>query len=616
MTAAAALEPLRDGERIFVGSGCGAPQDLLAALAERGARLFDLEIIHILTAGEAPSARREFLESFRHNAFFIGANVRDAVNEGIADYTPVLLSDVPRLFRERRLALDRALIQVSPPDAHGFCSLGVAVDIVRSAVDAARWVAAEVNPLMPRTLGQAFLHVSEIDEFVLASRPVLEVPLREPSAEALAIAELAATLVDDGATIQAGIGEVPQTILGALASKNDLGMHTEMFTDAILRLFESGALTGARKTLLPGKAVASFCMGTRRLYDFVHDNPRFEFCPVEFTNDPAIIAQNARLTAINSALEADLTGQICAESVGERFHSGFGGLVDFTRGAARSPGGKSIIALPSLTSDGARSRIRASLAAGAGVTVSRAEVHYVVTEYGIADLWGKTVRERSLALIQIAHPKFRDQLLEEARRRKLVHPQQIPLPRGWRPYPRKYETTATFRGRLELRFRPIQPTDEELLREFFYSHSEQTILQRYFTAVRHLSHERLQKLVTLDYANDMAIIGLQRHEGRDRIIAVGRYYRDPATNFAEAAFTIHDELQRRGIGTFLLEYLIRIARENGIEGFTASVLPSNHGMLRVFHKAARNLETRTSGDIYELKFAFEDPKPARPRKKP
>lgn len=601
MTAGEALARLRSGMRVFIGSGCAAPQKLVTALAERGRDLFDVEVVHILTFGAAEYARRELLANFRHNAFFIGPNVRDAVNEGVADYTPIFLSDVPALFRRKKIHLDMALVQVSSLDAHGFCSFGVSVDVVKAAVESADFVIAEVNPNMPRTLGDSFVHVSKLDALVQSDLPILEFSLQSPSPESEKIGEFVASLVEDGATLQTGIGEIPSAVMACLSGRHDLGMHTEMFTEAVIPLIESGAINCRRKTLLPGKIVTSFCFGTRKLYDYIHNNPLFEFRPTEFTNDPFEIAQNRKMVAISSAIEVDLTGQSSADSIGDRFYSGFGGQTDFMRGAARAEEGKPILALPSTTRDGTISRICARLKPGSGVVTTRADAHYIVTEFGIAALHGKSVRERALALIHIAHPKFRDELMRQARERKLLHPNQIALPVGLLPYPKKYEMDSTFKGGLKVHFRPILPADETLLRELFYSHSEQTIVNRYLAHICRLSHEQVQKFVTVDYRNDFALVGLVPHEGRERMICVGRYFRNPCGDDGEVAITVHDDFQNRGIGTFLVRTLSKIASENDITAFTANVRTDNHAMLHILQKVAGKLEISQEPDVCRIR---------------
>lgn len=421
VTAAEAVRCVKRRQRVFVGSGAAEPQALVAALAARGGELADNEILHILTLGIAPYSDPCYRSAFRHNAFFIGPNVRAAVAEGRADYTPIFLSEIPRLFRSRRVALDVALIQVSPPDVHGFCSYGVSVDVVKAAAESASVVVAEVNAQMPRSLGDSFIHVDHIDHLVEVDTPLLQSVPAAPDDTALEIGRHVAELIEDGSTLQLGIGAIPNAVLLHLGKKRDLGIHTEMFSDGVIDLIEAGVINCARKTLLPGKVVTSFCMGSERLYQYVDNNPLFEFRTAEFTNDPTVIARNAKMVAINAALEVDLTGQVCADSIGDSFYSGIGGQVDFIRGSARSEGGKPIIVLRSTAKQGAVSRIVPHLHEGAGVVTTRGDVHYVATEYGVADLWGKSVRERALALISIAHPDFRPDLLAEARRRRLIY---------------------------------------------------------------------------------------------------------------------------------------------------------------------------------------------------
>lgn len=423
MSAACAVAAIRSGQRIFVGSNCAEPETLVDALTARADSLTDIEIVHIMTLGRAPYSEACFEKQFHHNAFFIGANVREAVNAGRADYTPIFLSEIPALFRSAQFPLDAALILVSPPDAHGYCSLGVSVDVVKAAAESAACVIAEVNRRMPRTLGDSFLHVSQIDAFVESDYPLLELAPPLQTEVTRAIGQQVAGLIENGSTLQMGIGAIPDAVLACLTDKRDLGIHTEMFSDGLLPLVEAGVVNGRSKTLYPGKIVASFCMGTRALYDFVDNNPSIEFHPTEVVNDPFVIAQNEQMVAINAAIEVDLTGQVCADSIGERFYSGIGGQVDFLRGAARSRGGKPIIVLPSTATlrDGTQvSRIVSNLKPGAGIVTSRGDVHYVVTEWGVAFLHGKSVRERALALAAIAHPDFRDELRAAAQGRHLI----------------------------------------------------------------------------------------------------------------------------------------------------------------------------------------------------
>jgi acetyl-CoA hydrolase len=419
VSAAEAVAAIQSGQRVYLQGGCAVPETLVSALVARHAELRDVEIVHMHTEGPAEYTRPEMAGSFRHNALFVGHNVREAVNAGRADFTPVFLSEAPGLF-ETVLPIDVVLIHVSPPDSGGYCSFGISVDCAKPAALAAKRVIAQVNRRMPRTLGDSFIHVSQIHEVVEEDAELLEVDCLPPNPTALAIAEHVAGLVEDGSTLQTGIGDIPNAVLSALTDHRHLGVHTEMFSDGLMDLIGAGAVDGLAKSYHPGKVVSAFIMGSRRLYDFVDDNAMIEMHPMTFTNDTECIARNDRMVSVNSAIEIDLTGQVCADSIGHQLYSGIGGQLDFIRGAARSKGGRSIIALPSTAKGGEISRIVAELRPGAGVVTTRGDVHFVATEYGVADLHGRTLRERARALIAIAHPAFREQLEADARARHLL----------------------------------------------------------------------------------------------------------------------------------------------------------------------------------------------------
>jgi len=414
VSAEEAVELVRSDNRVYVHEGCGTPLPIIEALVRRAPLLRNVEIVHMLTFGPADYTRPEFERSFRHVGLFIGGNVREAVNDGRADYIPIFLSEIEGLFTSGQMPLDVTIVQTSPPDSHGFLSLGTSIDCGLNAARVARHVIAEVNSQMPRTYGDTFIHVSKVTAIVETNRPLLELKA-EPSTEVQErIAERVASLIPDGATLQTGIGGIPDAVLRFLRDRRDLGIHSEMCTDGIVDLVQCGAITNDRKRLHRGKIVAGFVLGTKRLFEFIHENPIFEFHPTSYVNDPFNIAQNDNMVAINSAIEVDLTGQVCADSIGTRPYSGFGGQVDFVRGAARSKGGRPIIALNSTAKHGTVSRIVPVLSPGAGVVTCRADVHYVVTEHGIAYLHGKTLRQRAEALIAVADPRFRAELYDFA----------------------------------------------------------------------------------------------------------------------------------------------------------------------------------------------------------
>lgn len=602
LTADAALARVRSGQHVLVGSGAAQPGVLVEALARRGAALSDVEILHLLTLGAAPYAGPEFEGRLRHNALFIGPNVRGAVERGLADYTPCFLFQVPRLLRAGRLPLDVALIQVTPPRG-GFCSLGVSVDILKAAVESADYVVAQVNPRMPWTGGDSLVRVEDIDAFVEGERPLLELPEPAYTAAALWIGRYVATLIEDGSTLQMGIGAIPNAVLAALGGKKDLGVHSEMISDGVLPLMRSGVINGRAKTLHRGKVVTSFCAGTQRLYDAVDGDPAFEFRPSDYVNSPDVIGRNAKMVAINSALQVDLTGQVAADSIGHRFYSGFGGQVDFMRGAALSEGGKAIIALPSTAKGGKVSRISLSLVEGTGVVTTRADVDFVVTEYGIASLKGKTIRERAIALIQIAHPDFRGELLAAAKRVGYLDAGRV-LPLLAERYPAELEARMRFR-RDEVFFRPVKPSDLRRLKDLFYSQSERTTYLRYGIPLAKLSEAQFQQMVAIDFRAAMAVAGFVRDGRRERMIAVARYHAT-SEGRAEAAFTVEDRYQGQGIGTFLVDYLAWIARERGLRALTAQVLHVNARMRRIIEGRFEAARERELGDGVELEVRLDD----------
>ena len=410
-TADEAMRVVESGMRVYIQPGCAEPETLVEALIRRAPAVRGVEIVHMMTMGVAPYVAPEMLPHFRHNAIFIGPNVREAINDGRADYTPIYLSEIEQLFESGAMPIDVALVQVSPPDSHGYCSFGVGVDTTLTAAKCARYVIAQVNNYMPRTYGDSFIHVSDIDAVVESSRPLCEFKKPAVTDMHVAIARNVAGLIEDGAVLQIGIGGIPEAVLPFLMDRKDLGVHSELVAEGVIPLIEASVITGACKNLKPRKIVTGFILGTKRMFEFVDNNPIFELHPTAYTNDPALIAQNDNMVAINSALQVDLTGQVCSDSIGNQFYSGIGGQVDFLRGASRSKNGKPIIAISSTAKGGTISRIVPILSPGAGVVTSRGLVRYVVTEHGVAYLHGKSIRERAQALIEIADPKFRERYL-------------------------------------------------------------------------------------------------------------------------------------------------------------------------------------------------------------
>jgi acyl-CoA hydrolase/GNAT superfamily N-acetyltransferase len=591
-----ALALIKTGDHIFIGSACGEPQYLVKGLVEKASHLSDNEILHVHTLGVAPYAEPRYSERFRLNAFFVGINTREAVAEGRADYTPVFLSELPRLISRGMVPIDVALIQVTPPDEHGFCSLGVSVEITKTAARIAKLVIAQVNRYMPRVFGDSFVHVSEIDAFVEHDEPILEAPLPEEDIVSERIARYVAELVEDESTLQIGIGSIPNAVLGALREKRDLGIHTELLTEGVVDLVEEGVVTCEKKTINRGKIIASFAMGTRRLYDFIDNNPMVEFYESDYVNDPFIISQHEKMVAINQALEVDLTGQVCSDSLGYRFYSGLGGQADFMRGAMRSKYGKAITVIPSTAKEGEISRIKQVLSEGAGVVLTRGDVNYVVTEYGVASLMGKSVKERALALITIAHPKFRNELLDWAKQRKLVPPEVLPFPEL--EYPEGLKKYANLKDGTRILLRPIKPSDATLKQHLFYALSKESVRNRYLGSIKAMPMKRVWPYVVVDYENEMSIVATIEERGTENLIGIGSYVKIPHTTTAEVSFAVRDDWQNKGVGTLLLNHLIEIAKKKGLTGLTAWVSVDNSRMMHVFKKCGYPMKYKIEGDLY------------------
>jgi acyl-CoA hydrolase/RimJ/RimL family protein N-acetyltransferase len=598
------------GDRIFIGTACGEPQYLVKALinyvTSHPKAFFDAEVLQVWTLGVAPYTDQKFKHNFRHNSFFIGKNTRTAVNEGLADYTPISLSQVPSLLRRRFVPVDVALIQTSPPDKNGYMSLGVSVDITKAAVENASKVVVQVNSNMPRVHGETFVNIKNVDFILAHDEPLLAYEETVSDDIAQKIGNHVAKIVEDGDTIQVGYGSVPNAILYALRSKKHLGVHTELLSDGIVQLMKEGVVDNSMKSINRGKAVATFCMGKKETYEYIHDNPSIEFRPIDYTNDPQVIAAHRQITAINSCIQIDLTGQATAESIGRKFFSGIGGQADFMRGAVLSPRGKTILVIQSTASKGTVSRIIPFVPEGAGVTLGRSDIHYVVSEYGIAYLHGKNIRERAMELIAIAHPKFRPWLIDEAKRLNLIYKDQKFIPGKKGEYPAELEIYRTTKTGLEIFMRPVKISDEPLLKHFFYSLSDKSLFRRFMSPRKDVPHQQLQEFVVIDYSKELVIVALVKAGDKKEVVGLGQYGISETSHTAEVAFVVSDDYQNRGIGTELLSYLTYLAKRNGLLGFTAETLMENRSMLRVFEKMGYEMRKNGADGVYELKMMFKD----------
>ncbi|MDD5127755.1 MAG: GNAT family N-acetyltransferase [Dehalococcoidales bacterium] len=599
---------IRRGYRIFISTGCSEPQYLVRALIKyvesHPKAFFDTDIINVRTLGVTPYIDDKYKSHFRYNSFFVDNNTREAVNRGLADYTPVFLSQVPELFHRGMVPINVALVQTSLPDEHGYMSLGISVDTTKAAIENSPLVIAQMNDSMPRVHGDGFIHIKDVNFAIHHDEPLLEYEDEVPGEIAQRIGKYVARIVQDGDTIQVGYGSLPNAILANLNEKQHLGVHTELLTGGIVALMKSGVIDNSRKSINRGKSIATFCMGRKDTYEFINDNPSVEFRSLDYTNNPLTICQHRNMVAINSSLEIDLTGQATAESIGKSFYAGIGGQADFMRGATLAPGGKTILTLQSTAEDGTISRIVPFLKEGAGVTLNRGDIQYVVTEYGIAYLHGKSIRERAMELIAIAHPKFREQLIQEARTNRIIYEDQKFIAGTGGEYPEELEIRKTTKEGVEVLLRPVKISDEPLLKKFFYSLSDDSMYRRFISTRLDMPHERLQGFVVVDYTRDMIILALVNHDGNEIVVGAGESHHDEKSHTAEVAFTVRDDYQNKGIGSALLDYLMFLAKKRGLLGFTAEALATNQPMLRVFEKSGFHIAARESDGTYHLELKF------------
>jgi acyl-CoA hydrolase/ribosomal protein S18 acetylase RimI-like enzyme len=606
-SASDAISMIKPGQRVFIGSSCGEPQHLVRALSEASDHFTDIEIVRLLALESAPLtliANKTGSQSMNIRSFYLGSAKTKSLSRNQRFMTPMNLSAIPRLFKTKRLPIQVALIQVTPPDDFGWMSLGVSVDITQAAARAADLVIAQVNSNMPRVLGRSFIHVNDVDIFVEADEDLLTIGPAPESEPANTIGRYIARLVEDGSTIQISLGTTTEATLLALSEKNDLGVHTQYLTDDIMHLFSRGVINNRRKGFNEGKLIASNAIGSRALYDFLNDNPAIEFHPSDYVNDPGIISQHHRMISMNVAMQIDLTGQVAADALPHNYFSGVTGMVDFMRGAAQSQGGKSILMLTSTAIKGSQSRI-VPLLNDTAVVVPRGDTHYVVTEYGSVNLFGKSLQERALALISIAHPDFRDELFYAAKELGLLGAERNITESLHGVYPLHLEESREIDGEV-VTIRPAKPVDERRIQEHFYSLDKDDIVLRFFHEKTSFLQKEVSGVSQIDYKNDLTVIALVGELGFGKVIGIGEYLMEPEKNLAEIAFSISREYQRKGLGKILLHKLYEGASENQIPGFLAYTASDNTGMIRLFDHLPFNVTTNTMPDgMFELICRFD-----------
>lgn len=602
-TALLALEQVRSGDQVFVGTACATPRTLVAALARLTPRRSDIELVHFLTDSVAEQEVQAAAgDGFRHRCYFVGKSMRDLVRRGMADYVPISIARVPHLMAIGRIPVDVALIQVSMPDEFGYVSLGVSVDIIPAAVARARLVIAEINPSMPRSMGDSMLHVSDIDRLVPVDTPVIEyqhVASQEQAVER--IARYIGSIIEDGSTLQIGLGRFSNEALKYLDGCKDLGIHSDVITDAIIPLLEKGILTGRRKSSHVGKVVTSFAMGSRRLYDLIDRNPMFSFQPIDVVCDPSTIAAQHKMVSITQAFAVDLTGQVCADQFNGDFYGGIAAQGDFLEGASRSPGGKAIICLTSLDDD-QTSRIRPMLRAGEGVTIPRSDVHYVITEYGMAYLFGKSIRERAVSLILIAHPASRQALLDQAV--ELGYLAEGMALRNLQAYAVEEEHHVDLKDKRKVLLRPAGAVDGDEIRHLFHQLSERDVYTRFFRSIRGLSISDAQRLCNLNFETEMGLVAVTGTREHPMIVGHGMYVVDPSTNLAETAFIVHPDWQGVGLGSQLQRHMVTHAMASGVRGFVAEILSTNDKMIKLARSSAASVQVEDNGGSLRVTTLF------------
>jgi acyl-CoA hydrolase/GNAT superfamily N-acetyltransferase len=603
------IRKIRPGTRVFIGSSCGEPQYLAKALAESSGHYTDIEVVRLLAVESTPLtliAEKTKNQNLSIRSFYSGSAKVDRLSRNQRFITPVNLSAIPRLFRGRHLPIQVALIQVSPPDDFGWMSLGVSVDITLAAVQSADMVIAQVNSNMPRVLGQSFVHVNDVSYIVEHDEELLTVDPMPESESANNIGRLTARLIDDGSTLQLSPGVSGQAALLALSNKNDLGIHSQYLTDYMMHLVAKGVITNRKKGFNNGKLVASTAIGSKNLFEFIDDNPSIEFHSSEYVNNPFIIGRNNKMVSINVAMAMDLTGQVAADAYPNNHFSGVSGMLDFIRGAAQSPGGKSFIMLTSTAAKGKKSRI-VSMLENTAVVVPRSDVQYVATEYGVVNLFGKSLQERAVAMISIAHPDFRDELFHEAKKMGLIGAERTLKESIHGVYPHKLEEVIQI-DEHEVTVRPAKPVDERRIQEHFYNLDKNDIIARFFHEKTTFVHDEVGDVSQVDYKNDLTVVAVIGEFGFGQVVGIGEYLLDPSSNMAEVAFSVSQSFKRKGLGRILMRKLCQAARENDILGLFAYTSPDNRGMIKLFNTLPFKTTKTFEDDMVLLSCRFNEPK--------